>query len=253
MTIPSPTGEAPQPARAWSWRLLGVLAPVAVVLVLVTTSVRWATNSLPLYDRLFERHGVAERTGITPQGLRSVGAQIQEYFATDVEPLQVEAEVYGLLRPLFSRREALHMADVKSLFRVTWRVQGASALFLLMVAGATAARLRGHAWPIVAKWARNGAILTGTAVVVIGAASAVAFGPLFTLFHRLGFRNDLWVLDPRTDYLIQLFPFGFWRDVTLIIGVAALVEAALLLVVAHLLLRRLSSRSAARHTAEAAP
>ena len=225
----------------WSWRVAGVLVPLAMLLLLVTTNVGWATNSLSLYSALFERHHVAEHTGITEDDLRSVGAEIQEYFRAQEGPLQVEAEVYGLRGPLFSEREAAHMADVKGLFHITWRVQGASALFLVLMVAAAALRLRRNTWVLAAQWARSSALLTLGAVISIGAVSAVAFGPLFTFFHRLGFRNDLWLLDPRTDLLVQIFPFGFWRDVTLLIGIATVVEAALLLLLAKgiaLLLKR---------------
>ena len=227
---------------SWNWRLAGVLASLAVMLVLVTTNVRFATNSISLYSFLFERHDVSERTGISPDGLRTVGSQVQAYFGTEVEPLYVEAEVYGLRRPLFSEVEVTHMADVKGLFHLTWRVQGASGLFLLLLVIAATVRFRGGAWHVLAAWARNGAILSAATVVIIGVVSAVAFGPLFTLFHRLGFRNDLWLLDPRTDLLVQFFPFGFWRDVTLLIGLATVVEAGLLFLAAHVALRRLRRR-----------
>ena len=36
------------------------------------------------------------------------------------------------------------------------------------------------------------------------------------------------MFDPRTDYLVQVFPFGFWRDITLLIGAVTLVGAAVL-------------------------
>ena len=34
-------------------------------------------------------------------------------------------------------------------------------------------------------------------------------------FHLLVFSNDFWQLDPARDYLIMLFPGGFWYDVTI--------------------------------------
>ena len=38
------------------------------------------------------------------------------------------------------------------------------------------------------------------------------FEAFFTRFHLLSFANDFWLLDPATDYLIMLFPGGFWQD-----------------------------------------
>ena len=45
-------------------------------------------------------------------------------------------------------------------------------------------------------------------VIAAGLAlwAAVNFDGLFITFHRLAFRNDLWLLNPRTDLLIRLMP-----------------------------------------------
>ncbi|GAH55464.1 unnamed protein product, partial [marine sediment metagenome] len=46
------------------------------------------------------------------------------------------------------------------------------------------------------------------------------FGQLFYQFHLISFTNELWLLDPTKDYLIMLFPHGFWYDATLFCGLA---------------------------------
>ena len=65
-------------------------------------------------------------------------------------------------------------------------------------------------------------------MLVVGLASLVSFRPLFTLFHQLSFSNELWQLDPATSYLVRMFPLGFWRDATLLIGLASVVQALFL-------------------------
>ena len=239
MTTSKSVETQSEQASSRRWRLLGVLSSLALTLLLVTTNVRLATNSLSLHQLLFERNHVPERTGITPEDLRTVSVEMQRYFDSSTEPLYVEAEVYGLRQPLFSERETLHMTDVKGLFHLTWRIQVGAALFLVVMALAAISRLRQGAWQAIAKWVRNGALLTSASVIIVGLVSLVAFDPLFTLFHRLGFRNDFWQLDPRTDFLVRLYPFGFWQDVTVLIGLATLVEAGLLFLVSFRLLRRL--------------
>ncbi len=46
-------------------------------------------------------------------------------------------------------------------------------------------------------------------------------------FHLLSFTNDLWQLDPRRDYLIMMYPQGFFRDATIAIGGLTLALAML--------------------------
>ena len=224
-----------------SWAVVGWLAPVALMLLLLTSNVRFATGSLSVYESLFERHGVAARTGITPEGLRDVGRQFQDYLSGDTEPLRVRATVNGVERDLFGPDEVSHMADVKQRFGSTFRVQRASGLFLAVVTAMAVFSFRRAAFAVLAVWLRRGPLITVGVIVVLAIASLVAFGPLFTLFHNLVFPQGNF-LFPRTAYLVRVFPFGFWRDITLLIGFMTLLEAATLYAAA-LLLRRAVPRS----------
>ena len=66
------------------------------------------------------------------------------------------------------------------------------------------------------------------------------FDGLFIAFHRVFFTNDLWILDPRTDLLIQLMPEAFFaeyaRDILL-----SLAPVLLLMAVFPLLNRRIKA------------
>jgi len=63
-------------------------------------------------------------------------------------------------------------------------------------------------------------------------------------FHLISFANDFWMLDPRTDRLVQMFPDGFWFDVALGVGIATLVQAVLVALLGYIVLR-LSRRASA--------
>ncbi|MXW30070.1 MAG: DUF1461 domain-containing protein [Chloroflexi bacterium] len=211
------------------WRIAGWVAPVALGLLLVTTTVRCAAESLLLYEALFERHSVSERTGITPEGLAHVGREVQAYFASGSDdPLLVEVEVQGVPRTLFNENEVSHMADVKALFLRVYRVQWLSAALLVALTLLAAWRLRRNAYLVIASWLRRGAALTAGVILVLGLLSVVAFRQVFIVFHYIGFPQGNWVFDPRTEYLVQVFPFGFWRDITLLIGAFILLGAAVL-------------------------
>ncbi len=210
------------------WRVAGWAASLALSLLLIATSVRVAAGSLPLYEALFERHGVSERTGITPEGLADVGRQIQAYFDGEEEPLQATAVVRGVERELFTAEEVSHMADVKQLFLRTRRAQGGAALLLAALTVAAFWRFRGGAYATLAQWMRRAAVATAGFVLIVGFLSVVAFDAVFTMFHYLGFPQGNWAFDPRTSYLVQVFPQGFWFDATLTVGLLSLLGAGAL-------------------------
>lgn len=223
------------------WHTMRWLAGIALVLVIITTNVRIAANSLPLYEALFERHSVTERTGMSADALSDVGRQIQEYFNSDTEPLYVRSVINGVEQSLFNNDEAAHMADVKVLFLRTYWLQESAAILLAFSAVTSLLLVRRNAYLIIGGWLRLGALLTICVLLVLGTLSLVAFEQLFTVFHYLGFPQGNWMFNPSSTYLVRVFPLGFWQDVTLFIGLLSLVESALFWIVgfgAHVLLKR---------------
>ena len=76
--------------------------------------------------------------------------------------------------------------------------------------------------------ALSGGLLT---IAVVGSLAIVAvsgFDKALEQFHHIAFSNNLWQLDPATDHLIQMFPEGFWFDVTMFLGILTLAEAGLI-------------------------
>lgn len=209
------------------WGMVGWVASVALVLLLVTTNVRATTDSLWLYEQLFDNNNVPARTGISMVELRHVGATIQEYFSSDTEPLVVVAEINGSSVSLFGDDEAAHMADVKKLITKTFRVQEASALVLVIAVAMAGFFLRRRALSMVGTWASRGSIIASAAIVIIGVASVIAFRQVFLLFHYIGFPQGNFTFSTQT-YLIRIFPDGFWSDITFVIGAMTLVEAGLI-------------------------
>ena len=226
-------------------RILMAMVPIALFLFLLTSNVRLASTSLNLYSFLFDRYEVAQTTGILPDDLTVVGKEFINYFSNDAELLMIEAPVFGVRQPLLSEKEAKHMLDVKNIFNLTFRVNEGSGIFLgIILAIASLIAKRRYLWEL-GVWIQWGGLMTILLVLIIGLISLVAFGPLFVLFHEVAFRNDLWMLNPNTDYLLKLFPFGFWRDITLMIGLATLLEAVVLFIAARYFARLGTSK---KHT-----
>ncbi|MEK9658899.1 MAG: DUF1461 domain-containing protein [Chloroflexota bacterium] len=207
-----------------TWTVLGWLVPVALGLLLVTTNVRVATGNLELWQSLFERHKVSPRTAIAPDDLRDVARQVQDYLFSDTEPLAVSAPVASVETDLFGPDEASHMHDVKVVFARTFWLQEAMAVLVALAVAAAWYSRREELWLTLARWLRRAGVLTVVVIGTLGVVSLVAFDPLFTLFHQIGFPQGNWSF-PSSAYLVRVFPFGFWRDITLLIGLATVAEA----------------------------
>jgi integral membrane protein (TIGR01906 family) len=62
-------------------------------------------------------------------------------------------------------------------------------------------------------------------VVVLGGIALVAFDQLFEIFHEVFFPAGSYLFDPATDRLVQLFPFQFWQETAIVVGVVIIAIA----------------------------
>ncbi len=212
----------------------------AVPLFLVTASVAWAFNDPGVYNQGFQKYRISLSSGITEEDLRQVGGQIRHYFNSTDEPLLVNTQVYGEERELFNQREVQHMSDVKRLVWWIYAAAVASGIYLL-AATSWGVIVKGREYlGVLAQRVIRGVALMGVLVVIVGFFALAGFDALFLRFHQVAFTNDLWQLDPRTDYLLIIFPQGFWFDATMRVAALTVAGAVALTLVSggYLLWRR---------------
>ena len=206
-------------------RVMATLLVIAVPLFLVNASITWAINDSGLYNRGFQKYRISWYTGITESDLRQAGAEIRHYFNSGDEPLSVKAQVLGAEQEIFNQREVVHMRDVKGLVRGVYLSAGASMAYILAVAiGGFAGFGRAFTMQLAGLllW---GGLLTLALLLILGLFAAVGFDSLFLKFHQLSFSNDFWQLDPSRDYLIIMFPLGFWFDATMHVAATSVISA----------------------------
>ena len=145
-------------------------------------------------------------------------------------------EVNG--QPVLNERERAHMGDVRTVFRGLWMLAAVSVVGLVV---ATRRPDRSATWRAV----RRGALGLTVGVIALGAIAMVAFDQLFEVFHEVFFPAGSFTFDPRTDRLVQLFPFQFWDETTMVVGAVVIALALTVAIVA--------GRSARRAAASRAP
>ncbi|HAL49007.1 MAG: TIGR01906 family membrane protein [SAR202 cluster bacterium] len=223
-------------------KILAVAAFVAFVPVfLITFNVRWVVNFPPLYTHGYDgyENQIKYYLDIERDDYLEAGRQIREYFNDDSEFIVIEVPVGGVtVVNLFNEREILHMVDVKVLIHLVYRLSEITGAYLLGFAVAGFALRKREFLALLGRFASMGGILTLALGAFVGLGSLVGFDRLFLFFHEVSFSNDLWQLDPRRDYLIAMFPQGFFFDATILIAGSVVVQAILLAAVPMLLLRR---------------
>ena len=204
-----------EPDRSWRGPVATVLIGVATAVVIVCIAILPFLSSPWL---VFEQ-GRAESAGWTGFSEADV-ARVTNAIVADmlVGPGFFDQEVAG--EAVLNERERGHMRDVQTVFRGLWILGGAS----LIVLGVAALVDRARFWHGV----RRGAAVLAVGVVVLGVVALVAFDALFETFHRLFFAGGSYTFDPSTERLVQLFPFQFWQDTAMAVGVLIVVLSAAL-------------------------
>ena len=210
-------------------RILGIAAKwlfiLCLPLLLLTVSLCGAVNSIGLYGYGFEKYNVGQTTGLAQPELKKAATGLIRYFNSDEEYISLTVIKDGEPFTLFNQREVAHLRDVKGLVWLDYWVLLGTLIYALGYAGVSLWRKdqRQLAWGLV-----GGSGLTLALMLALGLGTLFNFDRLFWQFHVISFANELWRLDPTKDYLIMLFPQGFWYDATTFCILGAVVGAVVL-------------------------
>ena len=198
--------------------IAGCVSAVCLALLLLYISVCVPTYSKWFYNREYAKNNVYQTIGISEDELSRVTAHMLRYMRDKEPELNLTAIVNGEKRLFFNDIEIKHMADVQKLFTVGDVIKNVSAaLFLLSGAVFLTVYLKKHRLFLFRCW-RNACIASASLLLLIGVVVLVDFNGAFTLFHKIFFNNDMWILDPATDLLINMVPEQFFIDISVFIA-----------------------------------
>lgn len=197
-------------------------------ILLLTASIGWAVNSLWLYEYGFRKYDVSQTTGLAEVELDKAATGLISYFNSDEEFISLTVIKNGEPFELFNQREVLHLRDVKGLIWLDYWVLLGTLIYALGYAGVSLFWWRRRYWRRLAWGIVGGSGIALALMLALGLGTILNFDQLFLQFHLLSFANELWQLDPTRDYLIMLFPQGFWYDATVFCALATAALAIIL-------------------------
>ncbi len=197
-------------------------------LLLLTASIGWATNSLWLYEYGFNKYDVSATTGLAEEELVRAATGLIKYFRSGEEYISLTVVKNGEAFELFNQQEIVHLKDVKELIWLAYWVLLGTFVYASGYAVGSLFWKKRQYWRQLARGVIGGSGITLALMLALGLGTLLNFDQIFLQFHLLSFANDLWQLDPTRDYLIMLFPQGFWYDATLFCALGTVVLAVIL-------------------------
>ncbi|MBN2285956.1 MAG: TIGR01906 family membrane protein [Tissierellales bacterium] len=189
-------------------RIIMILLLPMVVLLGVF---EYAVFDLDYFEAKFIENNTMVETGLELEQLLRVSQQTLDYLKDRTDTLVLYEEIDGEMIQVFEARELAHMEDVKRLFDIGFAIRNISLILLVLFGGWLFINHRRSFWHSM----RTGSIFFAALILVIGVYAWIDFDKAFVIFHKLLFTNDLWILDPTEDIMIQMLPIDFFMGIGL--------------------------------------
>lgn len=203
--------------------LLAVIGGLSAVLALVLTAAEVVIFDESRFHAAYEEYDRYEYIGISEEDLNRVTHDLLEYMKGNREDIVMYADINGEEEMVFEEREQLHMVDVLYLVDAGFKIRNVCAIIAIAVILLLLVFDRKNMFRLLARGYIIGFIVFFVLLIALGAAMMIDFNTLFIKFHELLFDNDLWLLDPYEDIMINMFPQEFFNSLGIWIGIYALV------------------------------
>ncbi len=193
--------------RNISYIILALVLPLFILL----TSTEIAAFDINYYRAEYEKYNISENLAIEQKDLMDSTSKLLDYLRGNRKDLDFQTIVNGIEQEFFSARDKLHMVDVKNLFIIGRNIRNGILILLLFII-------------VMLKYNKTISFDLGKALLMSSIAGVlpialliilinIDFYKYFTIFHEIFFTNDLWLLDPNADRLVNIFPEGFFSDI----------------------------------------
>ncbi len=202
--------------------IFGFLAAFCLFVIIILSSVELVVFNQTFYSKQYDKNNAVQVLMADKPSLMKVTAHMLDYLRGKEESLNITININGEKRPFFDQREISHMEDVRNLFLIAYKFREIIVVtfFICIVLLA----LLKYNWKYVTlKSIELFFIIAFLALSAFGLLVSTDFNKYFTIFHELFFKNDLWLLDPATDLLINLLPEPFFISISIYIVVIAVV------------------------------
>ncbi len=190
-------------------KILKVIFIISVYIFILLTIFEYSSLNINYFKMKFEENNTSEITQKDSEELIEISMEIIDYLKGNRDNLIIE-DKDGLV---FEGRELKHMEDVRALFDKGYKIKN----ILLFTALVLAVILKYIYKNKILKLLFKGGIIFSGILIVVGLIIIFNFNKAFIIFHEILFSNDLWILNPEEDLLIQMLPSNFFSDLGLLI------------------------------------
>lgn len=171
------------------------------------------------YQYEYAKNNQAEVIGMSNDDLMNATDTLLDYLEDKRDDIVVEADVNGSVREVFNERETLHMIDVKALCQHAKFCGGILFFIGCILSFILYHQEKNQFFSCSLYGMKTALLLMGIFVGFLAIYAIADFYDFWMNFHYLFFDNDLFILDPNTSIMINMFPESFFFDLVILIMV----------------------------------
>lgn len=198
-------------------KILSIILILSLSLTFLMISIENSAYNKSYYLKSYKKYNIEAETGRIMYELEEITNHIIDYLKGKGGD--------ELLSPYFNEREVLHMRDVKVLFqyeRIVKYIFGIIAIFIIIYLSYK------KEYIFLGKALSFGLFINHLILIIMSVLIVSDFNKYFTIFHHIFFNNDLWLLDPNTDLMIQMLPEEFFVGMAINIGLSFFIYLSIL-------------------------
>lgn len=208
-------------------KILQIILISLVSLMVLVTSIELNAYNKSYYLNSYEKNNILEVTGKSLEELEIITVDIIDYLKDKGKE--------ELLTPHFNEKEVLHMKDVQDLFNMARLVKyiTATVSFIIIIYSIKTGFFKKLVRYLIIGLFSNHLILSILSLII-----ATDFNKYWTIFHEIFFTNDLWLLNPKTDLMIQMLPEPFFSGISLRIGLSFFIILSIIQIIGFYYLKK---------------
>lgn len=179
------------------------------------------------YSNSYNEYNIENITGKTHSELMGITNDLLVYLRGNAGDEILELN--------FNEREILHMRDVQVLFKYGFILKYISIIVSILIIGFFLIKREKD---ILGIYMYKGLFINWIIAILLIVMIYLDFNKYFTYFHEIFFTNDLWLLDPNTDLLIQMLPEEFFITMAKNIGLSFFTYVAILQVIGYTIYKK---------------
>lgn len=204
-----------------------VLLPV----VLLLTDVQITAFDRNYYTAEYIKYNIPQSLGMELAELDQATDKMLQYLENKRKDLDFKAVIKGQQEEFFSPRDKQHMVDVKNLFVGGRHLRDAALVYLVVFVIYLLRKKSSIGLGKLAGYGLAAGCVGFIPIFILIILMNIDFYKYFTIFHLIFFNNDLWLLDPAQDRLINMYPQDIFTDMAFRISYFYIAELIAILAV----------------------